>query len=90
MVSILETNITIDFLQYSNKWDISVYNTLIEHYLHLWYNSSDITVKRQYEQKLITMLQSSEINYDKNQALILCTMRNFKPGILHLLEENKL
>ncbi|XKL60972.1 hypothetical protein PGB90_008029 [Kerria lacca] len=84
----------VEFLEYlikfSSKWSTSIYNTLIEHYLHLWYDSNDVTVKLQYEQQVLNTLQSSEINYDKNQALILCSMRNFKSGILYLLEENKM
>lgn len=68
-----------------------MYNTLIEHYLHLWSsNANDATVRLHYEQKIMSTLQSVDVNYDKNQALILCSMRNFKPGILYLLEENKL
>ncbi|KAK7575939.1 hypothetical protein V9T40_012225 [Parthenolecanium corni] len=84
----------VEFLEYltefSHKWNTSVYNTLIEHYLQLWHESKDITVSLQYEQKIMNTLQSTEICYDKNQALILCSARNFKPGLLHLLEENKL
>ena len=66
-----------------------MYNTLIEHYLHIWFSSTDISEKLVNEQKIISTLQSPEINYDKNQAMLLCTMRNFKPGLLYLLEENK-
>ncbi len=76
--------------QFSNKWNPSLYDTLIEHYLHLWHGANDTTVRLYYEQKIMATLQSPDINYNKNQALILCSMRNFKSGILHLLEENKL
>ncbi|XP_065218314.1 vacuolar protein sorting-associated protein 11 homolog [Planococcus citri] len=83
----------VEFLEYltqfSSKWSSSVYNTLIEHYLHLWFSSTDISEKLLNEQKIMATLQSPEINYDKNQALLLCTIRNFKAGLLFLLEENK-
>ena len=67
-----------------------MYNTLIEHYLHVWASLADPTSKTQYEQKIVRLLQNSEANYDKDQTLILCQIQNFKSGILYLYEESKL
>lgn len=72
------------------KWSTLVYNTLIEHYLHVWASLTDPTSKTQYEQKILHVLQNSEANYDKDQTLILCQIHNFKSGILYLYEESKL
>lgn len=72
------------------KWSTLVYNTLIEHYLHVWSSLTDPTSKTQYEQKIVRLLQNSEANYDKDQTLILCQIHNFKSGILYLYEESKL
>lgn len=46
--------------------------------------------KSEYEQKILKVLRDPEANYDKDQTLIICQMLGFKPGILHLYEENKL
>ncbi|KAJ4438460.1 hypothetical protein ANN_14405, partial [Periplaneta americana] len=84
----------VEFLEHLVKvqprWSTLVYNTLIEHYLHVWASLSDPTSKTQYEQKVVRLLQNSEANYDKDQTLILCQIHNFKSGILYLYEESKL
>lgn len=67
-----------------------MYNTLIEHYLHLWSAQDNYVTKVQYEQKILRLLQSSEVCYDKDQILILCHQHNFRRGLLFLYEENKL
>lgn len=76
--------------QVQPRWSTLVYNTLIEHYLHVWASLTDPTSKTQYEQKIVRLLQNSEANYDKDQTLILCQIQNFKSGILYLYEESKL
>ncbi|KAJ9600043.1 hypothetical protein L9F63_009660, partial [Diploptera punctata] len=82
----------VEFLEHlvQCKWSTLVYNTLIEHYLHVWSSLTDPTSKTQYEQKIVRLLQNSEANYDKDQTLILCQIHNFKSGILYLYEESKL
>lgn len=85
----------VEFLEYIikqsslNKLSHAIYHTLIDHHLYLWANTSDTTARHQYEQKIIAFLQSSDSCYNQNMALILCSTRNFSPGILYLLEENK-
>lgn len=84
----------VDFLEHlvqaTPKLSKLVYNTLIEHYLHLWNNCSDMSIRLQWEHKVVHLLESSDSNYDKHQTLILCQAANFRPGILYLYEENKL
>ncbi|XP_075221700.1 vacuolar protein sorting-associated protein 11 homolog [Lycorma delicatula] len=74
----------------SNKWGTLIYNTLIEHYLQIWYKLSDTMNRLQYEQKIMRLLESPDSNCDKHHALILCQAVNFRAGLLYLYEENKM
>ncbi|XP_075217494.1 uncharacterized protein LOC142322373 isoform X1 [Lycorma delicatula] len=74
----------------SNKWGTLIYNTLIEHYLQIWYKLSDTMNRLQYEQKIMRLLESPDSNCDKHHALILCQAVNFRAGLLYLYEENKI
>nr|CAD7456680.1 unnamed protein product [Timema tahoe] len=84
----------VEFLEHLVKvqprWSALVYNTLIEHYLHVWSSLEDAVSRGQCEQKIVRLLQNSEANYDKDQTLILCQVHNFRSGILYLYEESKL
>ncbi|XP_066993542.2 vacuolar protein sorting-associated protein 11 homolog [Anabrus simplex] len=77
-------------VQVQSSWSTLVYNTLIEHYLHLWVAAGTPVERAQLEGKVIRLLQSPDANYDKDQTLILCQIHNFRSGILHLYEESKL
>ncbi|XP_029051219.2 vacuolar protein sorting-associated protein 11 homolog isoform X3 [Osmia bicornis bicornis] len=84
----------VEFLEHlvktDTKWSTLVYNTLVEHYLHVWSALDNDVAKVQYEQKIIRLLQSSEACYDKDQILILCHQHSFRRGLLFLYEESKL
>ncbi|KAJ8686405.1 hypothetical protein QAD02_022199 [Eretmocerus hayati] len=84
----------VEFLEYlvktDSKWSTPVYNTLVEHYLHVWSSLTDEITKLQYEQKVVRLLQNSNASYDKDQILILCHQHNFRRGLLYLYEERKL
>ncbi|XP_051174547.1 vacuolar protein sorting-associated protein 11 homolog [Leptopilina boulardi] len=84
----------VEFLEHlvknDGKWSTLVYNTLVEHYLHVWSALNDEISKLQYEQKVVRLLQNSNACYDKDQILILCHQHNFRRGILYLYEERKL
>ncbi|RZC36529.1 vacuolar protein sorting-associated protein 11 -like, partial [Asbolus verrucosus] len=67
-----------------------VYNTLLEHYLHVWGNLENVAEKNKYSQKTLKLLQNPDIKYDKSQALVVCHMHSFSEGILYLYEEQKL
>lgn len=68
-----------------------VYNTLLEHYLHVWTNKiSGSSEKNKNSQKILKLLQNPDIKYDKAQALVVCHMHSFSEGILYLYEEQKL
>ncbi|KPJ02358.1 Vacuolar protein sorting-associated protein 11-like [Papilio xuthus] len=66
-----------------------VYNTLIEHYIHVW-AKAEPDDKSQKALKVYNVLKDPEANYDRDQMLIICQMFDFKIGILHLYEEKKL
>lgn len=72
------------------RWSTLIYNTLVEHYLHVWSALDNDVAKLQYEQKIVRLLQNSEARYDKDQILILCHQHNFRKGLLFLYEESKL
>ncbi|XP_076240073.1 vacuolar protein sorting 11 isoform X2 [Calliopsis andreniformis] len=84
----------VEFLEHlvktDTKWSTLVYNTLVEHYLHVWSALDNDVAKVQYEQKIMRLLQSSEACFDKDQILILCHQHNFRRGLLFLYEERKL
>ncbi|XP_043279403.1 vacuolar protein sorting-associated protein 11 homolog [Venturia canescens] len=84
----------VEFLEHlikcDSKWSTLVYNTLVEHYLHVWSALDNEVAKLQYEQKVVRLLQSSEACCDKDQILILCHQHNFRRGLLFLYEERKL
>ncbi|KAJ8946786.1 hypothetical protein NQ314_008769 [Rhamnusium bicolor] len=67
-----------------------VYNTLLEHYLHVWSNLENIADKNKLAQKTLKLLQNPDVKYDKSQALVVCHMHSFREGILYLYEEQKL
>ncbi|CAL1686711.1 unnamed protein product [Lasius platythorax] len=84
----------VEFLEHlvksDTRWSTLVYNTLVEHYLHVWSALDNDVAKIQYEQKIVRLLQNSEAHYDKDQILILCHQHNFRKGLLFLYEESKL
>lgn len=73
-----------------DKHSTQVYNTLIEHYLYLWTNTSNLIDRSAYEQKVIRLLSSHDCPYDKNQALLLCHSSKFSPGLLLIYTDMKL
>ncbi|XP_026290082.1 vacuolar protein sorting-associated protein 11 homolog [Frankliniella occidentalis] len=82
-------------LQEHTEWNPLLYNTLLEHYLNSWgtlASAGTVETSRRlhYEQNIMRLLQNPDSRYDKDQVLILCQANNFRPGVLHLLEENHL
>lgn len=67
----------------------AVYDTLLEHYLHVW-ESVDGPDRARFGQKILKLLQNPDVQCDKHQALVVCHMHGFSDGILHLYEEQKL
>lgn len=67
-----------------------VYDTLLEHYLHVWESLDEGSEKNKFAQKTIKLLQNPDLKYDKAQALIVCHMHGFSEGILYIYEEQKL
>lgn len=88
-----------EFLEYllekHTEWNPLLYNTLLEHYLNSWGSlvsagTLETSRRLRYEQSVMKLLQNPDARYDKDQVLILCQANNFRPGILHLLEESHL
>ncbi|XP_057664940.1 vacuolar protein sorting-associated protein 11 homolog [Diorhabda carinulata] len=67
-----------------------VYNTLLEHYLHVWAGLENVAEKNRISQKILKLLQNPDVKYDKSQALVVCHMQSYREGILYLYEEQKL
>ncbi|XP_060522802.1 vacuolar protein sorting-associated protein 11 homolog isoform X2 [Cylas formicarius] len=67
-----------------------VYNTLLEHYVHVWSNLESVGEKNKFSQKILKLLQEPETKCDKSQALVVCHMHSFSEGILYLYQEQKL
>ncbi|XP_034252535.1 vacuolar protein sorting-associated protein 11 homolog [Thrips palmi] len=82
-------------LQEHKGWNPLLYNTLLEHYLNAWgtlnaAGTVETSRRLKYEQNVMRLLKNDDARYDKDQVLILCQANNFKPGVLHLLEESHL
>lgn len=43
--------------------------------------------KREYRQKALALLQDESVQYDTNQALVLCQLKQFDEGIVYLYEK---
>lgn len=84
----------VEFLEYliaeGSALSTPVYDTLLEHYLHVWESLSEGVEKDKYADKTLKLLQNPDAKCDKAQALIVCHMHGFSKGILHLYEEQKL
>ncbi|CAH1183052.1 unnamed protein product [Ceutorhynchus assimilis] len=68
----------------------SVYNTLLEHYLHVWATVEVVSERNKLTQNVLELLQNPDIRLDKSHALVVCNMHSFSEGILYLYEEQKL
>jgi len=68
----------------------TVYNTLIEYQLYLYSASSDSHVKNTKEKKIMDLLKSDGEKYNSDQALVLCQLSNFYPGLLYLYQKAEL
>uniref|UniRef100_L7M659 Vacuolar protein sorting-associated protein 11 homolog n=1 Tax=Rhipicephalus pulchellus TaxID=72859 RepID=L7M659_RHIPC len=67
-----------------------VYNTLLELHLQAYKHEENPEARQAREQHIMEMLRNMQSRYDLDQALVLCQMNGFKPGILHLYEKAKL
>lgn len=90
-----QSNLSAFPTQEHTEWNPLLYNTLLEHYLNAWgalVNAGTVETSRRlhYERSVVRLLQNPDARYDRDQVLILCQANNFRPGILHLLEESHL
>lgn len=89
-----KSEMLVEFLEHlineGNTLSTNVYNTLLEHYIHVWSNSENIADKNKMSQKTLKFMQKPDVKYDKSQALVVCHMHSFREGILYLYEDQKL
>ena len=67
----------------------SVINTLLEYQLYIYKDTDDNLVKKEFERKIIELLKSDK-NYSEDQALVLCQLNHFQPGLLFLYQKSKM
>lgn len=73
----------------------NIWNTLLELYLMDDMESTKEATgprerqkrKREFRQKALTLLQDETVQYDTNQALVLCQLKQFDEGIVYLYEK---
>lgn len=73
----------------------TIWNTLLELYLMDDMESTKEPAnprerqkrKREFRQKALTLLQDESVQYDTNQALVLCQLKQFDEGIVYLYEK---
>uniref|UniRef100_H2ZAB7 Vacuolar protein sorting-associated protein 11 homolog n=1 Tax=Ciona savignyi TaxID=51511 RepID=H2ZAB7_CIOSA len=69
----------------------TVYNTLLELYLQKLANPNEIKSNSELESLALNLLKEISVKrYDTDQALLLCQMNDFRPGILFLYQACKL
>jgi len=68
----------------------TVYNTLIEYQLYSYVETTDAELKTSKERKILDLLKSDSDKYDCDQALVLCQLNNFQPGMLYLYQKAEL
>ena len=82
----------VDFLEHllssTSEAGVGVYNTLIEYHLYGWGEAEDIPTKAGIERRLMELLRSEK--YSPDQALVLCELNSFQPGLLYLYQKAEL
>merc|ERR1712142_548083 len=68
----------------------TVYNTLIEYQLYSYVETTDAELKTSKERKILDLLKSDDDKYNCDQALVLCQLNNFQPGMLYLYQKAEL
>ncbi|XP_078494941.1 vacuolar protein sorting-associated protein 11 homolog [Ciona intestinalis] len=84
-------NMLVKFLEHlikvQDKAPETVYNTLLELYLQKMNDPAETQSKSDQEKLTLNLLKEISLKkYDTDQALLLCQMNNFRPGILFLYE----
>ena len=82
----------VDFLEHllssTGGAGVGVHNTLLEYHLYGYREAADIPTKASIERKLMELLRSDR--YSSDQALVLCELNNFQPGLLYLYQKSEL
>nr|CAB3267620.1 vacuolar protein sorting-associated protein 11 homolog [Phallusia mammillata] len=73
-------------IQADNKPSEAVFNTLLELYLHKMNQTDNAKKKVDIEETTLKLLKDFSSKSLTDQALVLCQMHNFRPGILYLYE----
>jgi len=65
----------------------TVYSTLIEYSLYCWASCADTSTKTTKQREVMELLQAEEVQYNRDQALLLCRQTGFTPGLLLLYQQ---
>ena len=83
MVEFLE-----NLLSYGKPVSKSVVDTLLEYQLYIYKETEDEQVKKALESKILDGL--SKKDYSVDQALVLCQLNDFQPGLLFLHQNSEM
>ena len=67
---------------------VGVHNTLLEYHLYAYKEATDLRAKAGIERKLMELLRGER--YTADQALVLCELNNFQPGLLYLYQKSEM
>ena len=65
----------------------SVYNTLLEYQLYAYRATDDVSTRVSLEKRILDTLKSDSDKYNLEQALVLCQLSDFQPGLLYLYQK---
>jgi len=84
----------VEFLEYlvssGNHDHVSIYNTLLEYQLYALRATDDVAAKVKWEKKIMDLLKIDSDKYNIDQALVLCQLNNFNPGLLFLYQRSEM
>ena len=73
-----------------NQLNGSIYNTLLEYHLYAYKAADDVPTRVAFEKKIMDILKTDGDKYNVDQALVLCQLNNFQPGLLYLYQKSEM
>ena len=67
---------------------VGVHNTLLEYHLYAYREATEVRAKVGTERKVMELLRGER--YTTDQALVLCELNNFQPGLLFLYQKSEM
>ena len=68
---------------------VGVHNTLLEYQLYAYKEATEVRAKAGIERKVMELLRA-DLGYTTDQALVLCELNNFQPGLLYLYQRSEM